>query len=57
MELLPVGPVVFIDTAGLDDTGELGKLRIEKTYECCEMHHALVVADVGPGSPRYNRIH
>jgi [FeFe] hydrogenase H-cluster maturation GTPase HydF len=32
MELLPVGPVVFIDTAGLDDTGELGKLRIEKTY-------------------------
>ncbi len=30
MELLPVGPVVFLDTAGLDDTGELGKLRIER---------------------------
>jgi [FeFe] hydrogenase H-cluster maturation GTPase HydF len=33
MELLPLGPVVIIDTAGLDDIGELGRLRIEKTYE------------------------
>ena len=31
MELLPIGPVLFIDTAGLDDVGELGALRIEKT--------------------------
>ncbi len=31
MELLPLGPVVFIDTAGIDDTGALGQLRIEKT--------------------------
>lgn len=31
MELLPLGPVNIIDTAGLDDIGELGKLRIEKT--------------------------
>ena len=31
MELLPVGPVTFLDTAGIDDTGELGNLRIEKT--------------------------
>jgi len=31
MELLPIGPVVFIDTAGLDDTGSLGELRIKKT--------------------------
>lgn len=30
MELLPLGPVVLIDTPGLDDTGELGSLRIEK---------------------------
>jgi len=30
MELLPVGPVVFLDTAGLDDTGELGSLRIRR---------------------------
>jgi [FeFe] hydrogenase H-cluster maturation GTPase HydF len=33
MELLPIGPVVFIDTAGLDDTGDLGELRIKKTLE------------------------
>lgn len=33
MELHPVGPVVFIDTAGFDDEGELGKLRVEKTRE------------------------
>lgn len=33
MELLPLGPVVIIDTAGLDDTGEIGELRIKKTKE------------------------
>ncbi len=31
MELLPVGPVLFIDTAGIDDQGTLGALRVEKT--------------------------
>lgn len=31
MELIPFGPVVFIDTAGIDDEGELGNLRIEKS--------------------------
>lgn len=31
MEILPLGPVVLIDTAGLDDEGELGALRVEKT--------------------------
>lgn len=30
MELLPLGPVVIIDTPGIDDTGDLGKLRVEK---------------------------
>ena len=33
MELLPLGPVVFIDTAGLDDEGALGALRVEKSKE------------------------
>lgn len=33
MELPPVGPVVFIDTAGLDDNTELGKARIKKSKE------------------------
>jgi [FeFe] hydrogenase H-cluster maturation GTPase HydF len=31
MELLPIGPVLFIDTAGIDDAGALGNLRIQKT--------------------------
>ncbi len=31
MELLPIGPVLFIDTAGLDDHGKVGQLRIEKS--------------------------
>lgn len=33
MELLPIGPVVFIDTAGIDDISAIGALRIEKTTE------------------------
>ena len=33
MELLPLGPVVMIDTPGLDDEGELGLLRIQKAYQ------------------------
>ena len=33
MELLPLGPVVLIDTPGLDDEGELGKLRVQKSYQ------------------------
>ncbi len=32
MEILPIGPVMLIDTAGIDDEGELGELRIKKTY-------------------------
>ena len=31
MELLPLGPVMIVDTAGIDDEGELGKLRVEKS--------------------------
>ncbi|MGL5963499.1 MAG: GTPase, partial [Fusobacteriaceae bacterium] len=30
MELIPYGPVLFIDTAGLDDEGMLGEMRVEK---------------------------
>ena len=33
MELLPIGPVVIIDTPGVDDEGELGEKRVEKTLE------------------------
>lgn len=33
MELLPLGPVMVIDTPGIDDTGELGALRVQKSYQ------------------------
>lgn len=33
MELLPLGPVVMMDTPGIDDEGELGALRIKKSYQ------------------------
>ncbi len=36
MEFYPIGPVLFMDTAGWDDTGELGKLRVDKTSEVLE---------------------
>ncbi|QUH21320.1 [FeFe] hydrogenase H-cluster maturation GTPase HydF [Alkaliphilus sp. B6464] len=36
VELIPFGPVVFIDTGGIDDSGELGVLRVEKTIKTLE---------------------
>ncbi len=46
MELLPLGPVVIIDTPGIDDTGELGKLRVDKTMEAlAKTHVAVLVID------------
>jgi len=46
MEFKPVGPVVFIDTAGVDDSGALGKLRIAKTMKVVDRTElALLVAD------------
>ena len=33
MELLPLGPVVMMDTPGIDDEGELGRLRVKKSYQ------------------------
>ena len=46
MELLPFGPVVLIDTAGIDDIGELGQKRISKTIQIIsEADFALIVLD------------
>lgn len=46
MELLPLGPVLFIDTAGIDDVGALGELRIQKTQQIFDRTDiALVVAE------------
>lgn len=36
MEILPIGPVVITDTAGIDDVGDLGKMRVEKTLRVLE---------------------
>src|SRR5512134_3782992 len=36
MELLPLGPVLFIDTAGVDDAGALGEMRAERTRQVFE---------------------
>jgi [FeFe] hydrogenase H-cluster maturation GTPase HydF len=33
MELLPIGPVLFIDTAGIDDVGALGEMRVQRTLQ------------------------
>ncbi len=48
MELLPVGPVVFLDTAGMDDSSELGSHRIErakKIFERADIAALIVEAD------------
>ena len=34
MELLPLGPVMIVDTPGIDDEGELGGLRVKRPYRC-----------------------
>lgn len=50
MELLPLGPVVIIDTPGLDDEGQLGKLRIEKTQQILgQTDIAVLVVDASVG--------
>ena len=48
MELLPLGPVLFIDTAGIDDEGALGALRIDRTRQALDRTDlAVVVAEAG----------
>ena len=50
MEILPLGPVMMIDTAGLDDSGELGKMRIAKSLEVlAKTDLALLVIDAQTG--------
>jgi len=50
MELLPIGPVVIIDTPGFDDVGELGQLRVGKTKQVLNKTDiAILVTDVETG--------
>lgn len=52
MELLPLGPVVFIDTAGVDDEGALGEQRVAKTRKALERTDlALLVAEAAAWGP------
>lgn len=47
MEILPIGPVLLIDTAGLDDYTELGRLRVQKSLEVLnKVDVALIVIDI-----------
>ena len=43
MELLPLGPVVMMDTPGIDDEGELGALRVKKSYQVLNRTDAAVL--------------
>lgn len=56
MELLPVGPVMMIDTAGIDDQGELGEMRIEKTKEIMRKTDvALLVLSAAQGAGKFEK--
>jgi [FeFe] hydrogenase H-cluster maturation GTPase HydF len=43
MEIQGIGPVIFIDTAGMDDTGDLGKKRVEKTLQTLSVIDAAII--------------
>lgn len=56
MELLPIGPVVIIDTPGLDDEGELGALRVRKAREIlAKTDIAVLVVDAQTGMAPQDR--
>ncbi len=56
MELLPLGPVVIIDTAGINDTTDLGQLRIEKTKEVLNRTDiAILVIDSTVGETEFDK--
>ena len=52
MELLPLGPVLFIDTAGLDDVGALGRLRTDRTRAVFDrVDLGVIVCEAGQWQP------
>ena len=55
MEIQPVGPVVIIDTAGIDDEGELGQLRVQRSLEVLnQADMALLVIDATTGATEFD---
>lgn len=60
MELLPLGPVMVIDTPGIDDEGELGALRVRKSYQVLNKTDiAILIIDstAGKGEEELELIH
>ena len=56
MELLPIGPVVIIDTPGFDDEGDLGALRVRRTKQVLNKTDvALLVVDAAVGMTEYDK--
>lgn len=56
MELLPLGPVVIIDTPGIDDEGELGAMRVRKSYQVLNKTDiALLVVDAAAGMQKEDK--
>ena len=53
MELLPLGPVVFLDTAGLDDTSSLGAKRVERTARVFDRADVILLVHEGLRRTRY----
>jgi [FeFe] hydrogenase H-cluster maturation GTPase HydF len=52
MELLPIGPVLFVDTAGIDDEGALGELRMQRTRAILErVDLGIIVTEAGQWGP------
>ena len=50
MELLPIGPVVVIDTPGIDDVGTLGEMRVKRALQVLDKTDiAILVVDVEKG--------
>jgi len=54
IEILPLGPCVLIDTAGIDDVGELGELRVQRTYDVINKTDiGLIVFDINQTTFKY----
>lgn len=57
MELLPLGPVVIVDTPGIDDEGELGEMRVKRTRQALSyVNIAVLVTDREKPSPLENEL-
>jgi [FeFe] hydrogenase H-cluster maturation GTPase HydF len=55
MEILPIGPCVIIDTAGLDDVGDLGELRVKKSLEVLRKTDITLLTITGEGFSDFDR--